>query len=224
MSKSVAVALLAVAPFFQWRLFASQETQAAEQRFLRAEVFGNSVTGELRLRGVSTKLKLADASGGWVKVTCDKVSVGSQGLLGLRIAVLPRLEVSGMKWLVYGEAQGGQWTKAVIEFFQKQRPLAEARIRDFSLTFESFPGFELQAGRAEFDESFTALELRDGVVHAEDGRLHFSRGLLFLHGERSGDLEILKEMDYPDSLELPISEIPSALRRMTPEITPDSIK
>ena len=159
-------------------------------------VFGMKPGRDLDLKGVSAHLGKVNEG---VRISCARVRVVSKQIGGMKIGLIPELEVTDMTWDVHGQIAGSVWVGMVRRFFEREPLMKESRFRGFTLLLRTPKNFRLKSANARFDGS-------DGGL---DGSLYgFHRAKLFLDEEQAGKLVLADELGNRLSIKIPFDLLP----------------
>lgn len=178
------------------------------ENFSGGEVFGQDLSRELELKGVRVPL---GASGRVVTVELDHVRVVSKKMQGLRIGLIPELEIEGMAWTVEGVGIG--WCEEIRIFFERQTLLKGARFRGFKMAFARAADFTLQAKEAKFGETAGRLELRGVAMRSGGRRFFFAVASLELIGPAAGKLVVADQKQPGIVYDTPLKTFPAPTPR-----------
>jgi hypothetical protein len=188
--------------------FAAFDTTRADTllRDARAElVLGMKPGRDLDLKGVSVHLGTVNEG---VRISCARVRVVSKQIGGMKIGIIPELEVTDMTWDAHGQIAESVWAGMVRRFFEREPLMKESRFRGFTLLLRTPKNFRLKSAKACFDGSDGGLELEKPVLEL-DGRLYgFHRAKLFLDEEQAGKLVLADELGNRLSIKVPFDFLP----------------
>lgn len=161
-------------------------------------VLGLDLSRALELKGVTVPLGTPEKG---VAIHFGSVRVVSKKLHGLRIGLIPELEVQRMEWRV--KSAGAEWSSEVREFFGRESLLASAEFNGFELVFEERKDFRLEAKKARFEDGARHLELRGVAMRSGGRRLYFPEARLLLEKPRAGYLEVANRTEDGLKIKLP---------------------
>jgi hypothetical protein len=148
-------------------------------------LLGQDLSRALELKGVIVAL---GPPGNGVAIHFGSMRVVSKKLHGLRIGLIPELEVQRMAWRV--KSAGAEWSSEVREFFGRESLLASAEFNGFALVFEESKDFRLEAKKARFEDGARHLELRGVAMRSGGRRFYFPEARLLLEEPLAGYLEV----------------------------------
>jgi hypothetical protein len=170
------------------------------------QVLGIELGRELDLKGVSVPLGRPNDG---LRIRCDRIRVVSKQVGGMRIGLIPELEVTGMNLEVRGRVPASAWCGLVQSFFQSEPLLSQSCFQNFSLVFDSTKKFRLEAKAACFKEAQGVLLLEKPALKIGGDRFPFHRADLILEGEQAGKLVIADDKGRRLGLHIPVENLPS---------------
>jgi hypothetical protein len=174
-----------LAAFFWGAIAVAHAAESLPAFQINANILGQELSRALELKGVIVPLGSPKVD---VAVHFGTVRVVSKKIHGLRIGVIPELEVQRMMWRV--KSGGSGWSSRVKEFFRREPILAGATFKRFELVFEDVEDFRLVANEGKLQSGSNRLELLGVAMKSSSRRFFFPEARIFLEGTRAGDLEV----------------------------------
>lgn len=174
------------------------------------QVLGIELGRDLDLKGVSVLLGLPNDG---LRIRCDRIRVVSKQVGGMRIGLIPELEVTGMNWEVRSRISDSAWCALAQSFFQSEPLLSQSCFKNFSLDFGWMKKFRLVAKEARYEDAQRVLLLEKPALEIGVERFLFHSANLILEGEQAGKLVITDDKERRLELYIPLEVLPSEFNR-----------